>query len=394
MRNTAFIVCEYDPFHNGHAIHIRKTRESGAQRIVCIMSGNFVQRGEIAFCDKLTRARFAIENGADLVLELPLKYVVSGAPYFAKGAAQVIRALQLPGTLSFGASAPSDLLEMLASVTSDSGILSQATAYSEEHGASFAQALQTVVGFTLPDAAKALSDPNNILAVEYIKALRAADADADLFAVPRSLLHDALTPEVGIASARYLREAMRTADSSRVCENYVPSGVYHLLCEEWEKGSLPSDKAKFSVAAMARLADMNEQDLLAVNGVNQGLENRIVQCMKDCSDLYLLFDAVKTKRFTHARIRQILISAVLGIKKEALERNNPYVRVLGMNKEGRELLRELHKSTEIPLIMNLSEAPECEERQLDVRSGRLYDLCRPVPLNKNPEYALKPYVAG
>ena len=393
MRKTAFIVCEYDPFHNGHALHIQKTREAGAEEIVCLMSGNFVQRGEIAFCDKAVRARFAIDNGADLVLELPLKYVLSGAPYFAKGAAEIIHALHVPGTLSFGAQASLQTLETLAALTENKEILVRTDDYALLHGTSFAHSMQKVLAQTNPEESKALTDANNILAIEYFKALRRIGADTDYFALQRTVPHDAEKCSESIASARFIRETMRTAGSPYVCEQYMPAQAFSVLEEYWKSGKLPSDKIKFSAACMARLLSINESALLSVNGVNQGMENRILQCMKDCSDLYMLFDAVKTKRFTHARIRQILLSAALGIKKEALERKNPYIRVLGMNQKGRAFLREVHNSTDVPLIMNLSEAPECEERELDALSGRLYDICRPVPLHRNPEYALKPYVS-
>ncbi len=393
MKNTAFIVCEYDPFHNGHALHMKKTREAGAERIVCLMSGNFVQRGEIAFCDKYTRARFAIENGADLVLELPLKNVVSGASYFARGAAEIMAALHITGTLSFGASAPLPTLQTLAALCRNADILAKADSYSLSNGASFARAMQIAISEKDALTAEALSDPNNILAVEYINALKQKNADIDIFAVARTLLHNGAVPEGDIASAKYIRDTVRNAASPLPAKKYMPPKAFDVFQSAWDQGYLPADKEKFSVAAMTKLMELQAQDLLNVNGVNQGLENRILQCLRDCSDLYMLFDAVKTKRFTHARIRQILISAVLGINKEALEQENPYIRVLGMNQKGRALLREINGRTDVPLVMKLSDAPESRERSLDARSGKLYDLCRPKPVHKNPEYALTPYVS-
>ena len=393
MRNTAFIVCEYNPFHNGHALHIQKTRAAGAERVICLMSGNFVQRGEIAFFDKSTRAQCAINNGADLVLELPLKYVVSGAQYFAKGAAEIIAALGIKGTLSFGASADVAALERLAAFTSDMVTLQKAQDLSLQRGIPFAYAVQNTVRDIDAGSACNLNDPNNVLAIEYIKALRAQKSDTELFAVERTLSHDAEHPLGNVASAKYLRDGMLDAGAPDAYMKYLPENTRELIAALWGKGSLPANRTKFSAAAMARLIALSAEDFLQINGVNQGLENRILQCMRNESDLYTLFDSVKTKRFTHARIRQILISAVLGVKKEALERKNPYVRVLGMNQTGRTIFRELNETADVPLIMNLSEAPQCEERELDVFSGKLYDICRPVPLHKNPEYFVKPYVA-
>lgn len=393
MEKTAFIICEYDPFHNGHLLHINKTREAGAQNVICIMSGNFTQRGEIAFCDKRTRAQFAIDNGADLILELPLKYVISGASFFALGAAELIKALNISGTLSFGASASLEMIKNTADILSRENVAAQAEAYAMEHGASYAYSIQKVLEKTDPQSGIILNDPNNILAVEYVKALRSLNAEADYYAVERELIHNADTPDKNIASAKYIREMIRKDNDPTVCNAYMPQNVCDILKDAFSKGCLPSDKMKFSVAAMARLAFLNKEDLLEINGVNQGLENRIMQDLKNTSDIYMLYDAIKTKRFTHARIRQILLSAVLGIKKEALENQNPYIRVLGMNQRGRELLKKIHKKAALPLIMNLSEAPECDEKEWDTVSGRLFDICRPNPLHKNPEYALKPYVS-
>ena len=144
---------------------------------------------------------------------------------------------------------------------------------------------------------------------------------------------------------------------------------------------------------MARLITLHQEDFSSVNGVNQGLENRIYECMKNCSDLYDLFDSVKTKRYTHARIRQILISSVLDIKKSALEQAQPYIRVLGMNETGRGLIKEIRNITDVPVVMNLSEAPDCAEKELDALCGKLFDICRPVPLHKAPEFSAKPYVS-
>ncbi len=393
MRDTAFIICEYNPFHNGHALHIKETRKAGAKNIVCVMSGNFVQRGEAAFCDKTTRAEFAIKNGADLVLELPLKYVVSGAPRFAEGAVNVIKSLKTQGTLSFGASADLEELKLLAAYSSDPKVLANACEYSKIHGTTFAHSIHKVMLEVYPAADILFRDANNILASEYIKAMRRCGCDLDLFAVKRTSIHDSLFPETHVASAKHIRESMYRDCSPEPCKPFLPESVLSVLKTEWQRGSLPTDRTKLSVAAMSRLYLLSANDFRSVNGVNQGLENRILQCIKNTSDLYLLCDAVKTKRFTHARIRQILISAFLGIKKEALERPNPYIRVLGMNQKGRALLREYRETSDVPLIMNLSEAPDCEERSLDANSGQLYDLCRPIPFNKSPEYAIKPYVS-
>ena len=393
MKETAFIICEYNPFHNGHLLHINQTREAGAKRVICIMSGNFVQRGEIAFCDKITRAGFAIDHGADLVLELPAKYVVSGARYFACGAIETIRRTHIKGTLSFGASAPVSSLMEAARITSLQDVADAAAGLSLSQGITYAAALQKAAGDSAPELSFVFNDPNNILAMEYIKAAAEQKADIDFFSVRRTLMHDKDATEGCIAGAKYLREQVYGNRSLSQIRSFVPENVYRTLDAGYKNGMLPADRSKFSVAAMARLITLHQEDFSSVNGVNQGLENRIYECMKNCSDLYDLFDSVKTKRYTHARIRQILISSVLDIKKSALEQAQPYIRVLGMNETGRGLIKEIRNIADVPVVMNLSEAPDCAEKELDALCGKLFDICRPVPLHKAPEFSAKPYVS-
>lgn len=394
MEKTAFIICEYNPFHNGHLKHLRETRNAGAENVICIMSGNYVQRGDIAFCDKITRAGFAVDHGADLVLELPLKYVLSGASWFAKGAIDIIRQTGMAGTVSFGASAAKESLQRIAQMMLRQEILQEIRSYSLQHGVHYAVAAERIMGSRMDISGEILKDPNNILAVEYMKAASLCGNKIDFYAVERRVvLHDSDAYDTGIAGAKRIRELVYSGCPDEM-KGFLPPDVYNSLQQGMEKGLLPADRQKFAVAAMARLITETEESLREINGVRQGLENRILDSMRDCSDLQTLYDRIKTKRFTHARIRQILISAMLGIKKTTLERQNPYIRVLGMNSRGRQMIKEIRGNADVPVIMNLSEAPLCEERALDALGGKLFDLCRPSPLHISPEYSAKPYVSS
>ncbi len=393
MRRTAFIICEYNPFHNGHKLHIKETKKAGAESIVCIMSGNFVQRGEFAFCDKITRARFAIENGADLVIELPEKYVLSGANFFALGAARIIASLGISGTLSCGASAAGEDILRLADLCADNGVLSEAKELSLKSGITYASALQKTIEKIQPETARIMTDPNSILAVEYLNALREVKADMDFFCLQRNVSHDVKNTFGCYCSAKHLRDLYSAGGNVESMRDYIPQTVYNVLAAETEAGSIPIDRNKVSAAVMARLQYMTAADFRAVEGVNQGLENRIFECIKETSDLFTLYDRIKTKRYPHARIRRILLSAAVGITKDLLSEQTPYIRVLGMNGKGREIIKESRTDSAFPLVMNLSEAPLCKERTLDYLSGKLYDICRAQPMNNNCEYTSKPYVS-
>ena len=393
MKDTAFIICEYNPFHNGHLRHIAAVRSAGAKRIVCLMSGNFVQRGDIAFCDKVSRAGFALGGGADLVAEIPAKYVLSGASNFALGAALMLRATRIDGTLCFGASAPLDELISLAEYLVRPEVRREITAESQKKGVTYATAVKNAAVKHSGRAQVLLSDANNVLALEYIKAVKTLGLNTDFFTVERTgAAHDAITPVRDCASAKWIRETVYAGNGLKAVRSYIPDFVYNALDAQIRDGQAPSDRDLFATAVFSRLLTVTAQELKTVNGVTQGLENRILSEIRASGDLWSLFDNVKTKRFTHARIRQALLSAALGIQKTELDSGLPYFRVLGMNETGRGLIREIREQADVPVVMNLSEAPRCRERETDYLCGKLFALCRPSPGNGNAEYEAKPYV--
>lgn len=390
MKNTAFIISEYDPFHNGHKYHIEKTRDAGAKRVICLMSGNFVQRGDIAFCDKFSRAKFAIENGADLVLEIPIKYVLSGAAFFAFGAAEIINKTKIDGVLSFGSSAKTEELKELSDLINSDQFQEKINNFSLENGTNHALSAYKILSAFDPIKAEMLKDPNNILALEYIKSI----GDMEIFSVKRDvLLHDAQNTVKNFASAKYIRDQIYKTGNIEDIKKFIPENVFNTLSGMIGRGEVPADKRKFSALSMYKLASMKKNEFIGVNGVNQGLENRIYSAVRESSELYTLYDNIKTKRFTHSRIRQIMVSSVLGINKTDLYKPMPYIRVLGFNGMGREIIKEIRQVCTVPLVMNLSEAPDCKEKELDYVAGKLFDICRPLPLNKNTEFATRPYVS-
>ena len=390
MKDIAFIIVEYDPFHNGHAWQIEQTRAVGARYVVCILSGNFVQRGDIAMCDKMTRAKMALAGGADLILENPLKYVLSGASYFAKGGIEAIRHSGLEGTLSFGASASAEQLTSLSAILQRPEMKKRINGYTETRHVPLAYAVQRMTEEIKPGAADLLKDPNNVLALEYISAA-AGEPSVDFFAVPRTtVLHDAISPEGRFASGKTIRQLL--CSDPDAASTFLPAYTSRILAQEAEKGSFPSKREIFSAFSFGRLLSLTREELVTVNGIAQGLENRLLDAMKEQTDLQGLYDAVKTKRFTHARVRQAVVSAVLGIKKADLARENPYLRVLGFNDRGQELLHEMRSRSRCPIVMNLSQAPHSHERTLDEFAGKVFDLCRPVPFGGAAEYRAKPVI--
>ncbi len=400
---NAFIASEYNPFHNGHLHHIEETRKNGAENIICIMSGNFVQRGTIAVAEKHLRAKTAILSGADLVLELPLKYAISTASYFAEGFIKTAKATGLPGFISFGAK---DSIETLTQVK-DLIFSTEAEEFSAKcisEGISYPKAKALYIEKYASDRlSKALSDANNVLALEYLKARDNFFPEAGTFAVTRKgTTHDSSDIIGNITSAGNIRrilydEISREDGINRIFEvrHLMPDTVFNELITAYSSGQFPASAESFELIQFARLLSLSQEDFRKINNVTGGLENRIIEGLSRCNNVNALCDFVKSKIFTHSRLRQIMLSACLEITKEHLDAPLQYIRVLAFNDKGRALLNTMRKSASIPVISNISQADtgnyltEINVRA-DILAGKLFNLSLPCPLPGNPEYDIPP----
>lgn len=336
---TAGIVAEYNPFHNGHARHIARTRElTGAENIVVIMSGNFVQRGDCAVGDKFSRARMALQGGADLVIELPLPFACAGAETFARGGVGLADALGCVDFVSFGMECDStDELIAAAKALSDPAVkpaLDRELAQGRNFASARTQAIREVYGDEVADI---LCMPNNTLAVEYIRALeRLQSALVPVGVTREGVGHDSLNLSGKYASATAIRRMLHEEDWESV-RHYLPAFSYERLRRLAADGTMPADLERCERAILSRLRGMTREQLSRLPDVSEGLENRIFDCVRTASSLEELYASVKSKRYSHARIRRILLSAFLGVRAVHCERL-PYIRILGMNERGRGLL--------------------------------------------------------
>ena len=328
MRRAA-VICEFNPFHNGHKFLIEKIKPTYADEIVCIMSGNFVQRGDIAITDKYTRAAAALENGADLIAELPTAYAVSAAPVFA--AAGVRMAYELGcDILCFGAE---DDLDALTAVTEllKSDDVQRKIAAGMQAGASYPRALSEAVG---EGYASVVSRPNNILAIEYIRACRTYNIEP--IAIRREgVVHNDKTICGEFASATMLREMIV---GQKDYTPYTPMRLDH-VCQ----------LNTIEPAILYKLKTMHKNELALLPDVAEGLENRIYEASVKYNSLKEILEAVKTKRYTMARLRRIVIHALLNITKEMQATPVPYLRILGIKEDKRELIG----SRTLPLIVDV-----------------------------------------
>lgn len=402
---VAFIACEYNPFHNGHLYHINKTKESGADAVVCIMSGNFVQRGEIAITEKHIRAKTALLNGADIVIELPLKYAVSDASHFAEGFIRTAAATGLDGFISFGSKDDlQTLLKMQKLCFSDEAM--QFVSDMQKQGYSYAAAKSIYMADNFgKNESKILDDANNILALEYINNAIRLINNPQFFSVERKgAAHNSDSVSDNTASAGFIRNEIYRLDEDGYsisglykCESLMPEITFNTLLEAYSAGLFPADKSKAETALFSRILTLNEDEFRAVNNVNQGLENRITEKIRISSSLEEAYSMIKTKRFTHARIRQILLQAALGIKRDDINAGPSYIRILGFNNTGRAILRKMKDTAKLPIIMNLSEIDNNDtlgkrDAQLDFIAGKIFNICCPCPREGNTEYNISPVI--
>ncbi len=344
------IVAEYNPFHKGHQFHIQESRRIAQKEaaVVCVMSGDFVQRGEPAIFAKHIRAEAAIYGGADLVFELPLPWALSSAEGFARGAVGLLGQLGCVDYLSFGSECGSmNTLNALATALMDPA-LDAAIREQLESGISYAQARQNALTEGIGSMAAYLEKPNNILAVEYMKAIYEQHLRMEPFTVPRTGAgHD----EPG-GSASDIRALL---NAEKPVKNYLPKDVYTLLHKEVQRGRGPVSVQSLETAIVSRLRMLGEAAFNGVPDAAEGLGNRIYAAVREESTIDGILSAAKTKRYALARIRRMCMCAALGLKAGQASGLPPYARVLAANETGRQALKLIKEKSQIPVITKPAE---------------------------------------
>lgn len=361
------VICEYNPFHLGHLRQLARIRQTFSQQsvIVCLMSGNYVQRGEPALFDKLTRARAAVQAGADLVLELPMTYVLRSAEGFADGGVRILTQLGCQ-VLSFGCECgDGEAIARAARATRTPAYAQQFRAQIEA-GHSYAAARERALSALGADAA-VLSRPNDILAVEYCRAILRNQSPLRPFAIERPGDYHSLTPDAQNPSASAVRALVL---SGGAWQTYVPAqcdytdAVPHALC--WGERAL-----------LARLRALREEDWRAVPHGSEGLWSKVYRAVQAQPDYESILAAAKSKRYPRTRLQRLLLCAYLGLDTQRLDAEAPYVRVLAFNEAGQRALHQC-KGGALTLV-NAGQTPSDEAYYaLERRAADLYSLfCAP-----------------
>lgn len=382
---TCGIIAEYNPFHNGHKFQIEETkRRFGATHIVAVMSGNFTQRGDVAIYDKYKRAEIALKNGVDLVIELPVAYALASAEQFALGAVALLRDLGCVDMLSFGSECGNiDLLHETAG----------AVMYAQQHddffrfmrmGHPLPVALQkTIEKYYTEDIMETLTEPNNTLAVEYLKAMNELGCLFEPVTIGRTGAgHDSDESTENIASASKIRKMILAGEAVSA---FVP--------EEIDADF--ADIRNLETAILAKMRTMSKKELERVPNVLMGLENRIHKAARVSTNLAELYMLIKTKRYTMARIRRIVLSAFIGVRKTDLKKNPSYVHILGMNQRGREILSKA--DCKLPMDTSLKALAGTGDRQkrqafLEETAGNMYALAFEKKKPCGLDYTAKPVI--
>lgn len=374
------IISEYNPLHNGHLYHIEKTRENGATHIVAAMSGNYVQRGETAVMDKFERAQLAVRNGIDLVIEIPVVYSLSSAEFYARGAVFMLDALGCVEELSFGSEVGS-----IAEIEKASEIAWECEQSPEleellKNGMSYPNAINSMIlskhGRKLGNRiADILGSANNILAVEYLKAIRYFGSDIKPFTIHRkSVAHDSMEVLGNTASAAYIRKCIEEKNDFF---GLVPESVYNALQNAAASGKR-TDIKNLERLLIYKLRTVTAEELREIPDVGQGLENRILDCAP-LENMENILQNIKTKRYTMARIKRILFNMLIGVKKSDLEILPPYIRVLAVNERGRDILSAAKENSKVPVgtsLAKLAKSGENAERfaKIEASASDIYAL--------------------
>ncbi len=365
---TVGVIAEFNPFHNGHAALVRHARALGFERVVCVMSGYFVQRGECALVEPFTRARMACACGADVVALLPYVYAGQSARYFAKGGVRLLHGMGVRDVLCGMEDADTAAIGAVLEVESHRAAALQSLL---RQGRGYAAAYAAVFGDLLP------LTPNNTLALEYAR--HAWPLDMRLHVIPRTAQHDSAPRDAhDVCSASHLRALVRCGDAQEAAR-YMPPAAYGLLARAIDSGNAPTRPARLDAALVAALRVADAAWLRTLPDVSEGLAARLIRAACVSYTLDDLCDAASTTRYTRARVRRAAHNALLRVTASMVDAPPRYARVLAYGRGGRAWIADYGGA--LPLVTHASRAVDggvvdesCDEWAVERRCAALYGL--------------------
>jgi predicted nucleotidyltransferase len=387
------VIAEYNPFHNGHMLHLRQSKLAcGAERAIIVMSGSFVQRGEPAICGKRARTLMALKNGADIVVELPVHYSTASAEGFAFGAVRLLDSLGVATHMSFGTE--SGDLEKLESIAEQSFQAKGSPEFQRVFAASLAggmpyfSAWESALTYILRIDRDFIRQPNHILAIEYLKALKSIKSSIIPIAAKRS-------EGPGLLPASGIRELILRKDLEAAAK-YVPAGACAELADDLLAHG-PADLDAYSPVFRYLLQAKTPEELSAVQDMGEGLENRLKKAAESRLSISGILKAANTKRYPLSRLRRAALHLVLDLSKSQFEEaaaGPRYIRVLGFRRDAAGLLSEITRKASLPVVLNLKNSSDLGEPgrsmlEKDIWCSDLRHLAcggerRPAPERRQP----------
>lgn len=403
--NVLGIIAEYNPFHNGHRYHLQESVKAvQADCTVCVMSGNFTQRGEPAMADKWVRAAAAVDNGIDLVLELPFAFACNNAEYFAAGAVDILNRMGCVTHLSFGSeagdlSALSAAAEYLSFETEE---LKRSIREFSDQGLSFPRARYEAVKKCMGESySDVLRNANNILAVEYLKQLNLRGSRITPVTVKRygTGYHDKDTFE-DIASASAIRHKLGQAEDLEEVIRFVPNETYQVL--QAVDMDVKISFNHFYKLLIYKILMSDPEQLGSIFSATEGLENRVRKAAAESADMNSLISAILSKRYTYTRIHRLLTHTLVGLDKDSFRsiwsQGANYARVLGFSRKGASLIKTVKKEERntIPILTNINrelskDSEEWKLLQYDITASDIYNLVAYGEIYSHSDYVRKPY---
>lgn len=403
--NIVGLITEYNPFHLGHLYHLKKSKElSKCKYSISIMSGNFLQRGEPAILDKWSRAKMAIESGVDLVVELPFVYACQSAELFAYGAIKILNATNSINSIAFGTEDYNlSNLELISSLLVEEPLeFSLDLKKNLKNGFSYPKSRELALlsyfsskNIFLENIEKSIISPNNILGIEYLKALKKLNSNIKPVNINRvGADHNDKNLSKNISSATSIRNILLSQNDLYKIENCIPKGTMELLQTNNEFNFLN----RYSKIFLYKLLSTNLYNNNYID-LNTELKNRISKNTKNFEDMEQFIELVSTKNYKNSRIRRCLIHILMDLYIEDIKKfythNNNYLRILGSNKKGFEILKKIKKNSKINIITKLANFTSSDKIinsmiSFDVKSSNLYNIFSKNFLNS--DYNTSPYV--
>lgn len=366
MNGILGIISEYNPFHNGHLLHLQDSKKlTHTDFTIAVMSGNFVQRGDTSIVDKWTKAEMALKAGVDLVIELPTLYAISSAENFAEGAIRILNSLGIVDYVSFGSeigeiSPLNDVAQVLYKEPKEfSALISKQL----RSGLSYPKARELAIQMYFGSSQKyteILENPNNILGIEYLKALKKYKSPIRPITLKRKYSdYNSADVKSGIASATAIRTMLQ---NNKNIHYVVPFETYELLEEKKKNEQIITSLSVFSKEIIYTLRKMTLSEIASLPDVSEGLENKIKSAVNTSNTLEDLISKIKSKRYTQTRIQRILLYALLNISAKDMNMSRkqmPYIRILGFNKHGKKIISAIaNNNPKLQIIVSVKKFME------------------------------------